>query len=167
MSPLFFCSKLRRRDVRAGIESCSRSFLSPDPNLIRDLSHGSDGTESEMIISCIPAFWVVMHYYEQGIFPNAKSAMVRRKSRALVGTSLMHRTGNCDEPGLAWCRRLRCNRKRNKKIHVPADRKSASGGTKKKLSRRESANLKGDLGKFEETAASPSHAGYGSLPEVI
>ena len=43
----------------------------------------------------------------------------------------------------------------------------AAAACKKKLSRGESANLKGDLGKFEETAASPSRAGYGSLPIVI
>lgn len=35
------------------------------------------------------------------------------------------------------------------------------------LSREESKNLKGDLGKFEETAASPSNTGYGSLLCVI
>jgi hypothetical protein len=39
--------------------------------------------------------------------------------------------------------------------------------TKKMLSRRESKNLKGDLGKFEETAASPSNADYDSLLSVI
>jgi hypothetical protein len=39
--------------------------------------------------------------------------------------------------------------------------------TKKMLSRRESKNLKGDLGKFEETAVSPSNAGYDSLLMII
>jgi hypothetical protein len=38
---------------------------------------------------------------------------------------------------------------------------------KKKLSRWESANLKGDLGKFEETEASSSVRAYGYLPFVI
>jgi hypothetical protein len=35
------------------------------------------------------------------------------------------------------------------------------------LPRRESKNLKGDLGKFEETAVSPSSAGYGSVLVII
>ncbi len=161
---------------------------------VRYREPGQAGTEGVTIISCGIALRVVMHYYERGNFPRARGADgATQKPRIPIGTSGRKRRENGHDKVLAIALQ---QAGREKKLSVVGSEKSVwasrqgslspleisgkaganrrqgsgksgAGSCKKKLSRWESANLKGDLGKFEETAASPSRAGYGSLPVVI
>ncbi len=90
-----------------------------------------------------------MHYYERGNFP-----------------SLFERDDAMQKPGFSK-RGYGGRTGGGVRADCVATGNAGWRASKKKLSRRESANLKGDLGKFEETAASPSRAGYSSLPGVI
>ncbi len=120
--------------------------------------------------------WVVLHYYAQGNFPTRFRRDGASQKQATTTENQWEgqgRTGliRAAPGGVQIALQQGVRRKKyfrgSRRAASAARHGNAASWPKKKLSRGESANLKGDLGKFEETAASPSRAGYGSLPTVI